>query len=70
MFLCCILQSRGIGNHKKFNFVDATILEITQDALHIDQIHRLTVFLLNIYQFKLRKRLKNTIILFPSGPNH
>ncbi len=64
------LQGRGIGNHKKLNFVDAAILEITQDALCADQTHRFNVFLLNIHRFKLRKRSKTTIILFPSRPNH
>ncbi len=38
--------------------VDATILEITQDALPIDQTHHFNMFLLNINQFKLRKKKK------------
>ncbi len=48
-----------IGNHKELNFVHATILEISQDALHVHQTHRVNVFLLNIHPFKLQKLLKN-----------
>ncbi len=42
--------------------MDATILEITQDALRIDQTHHFNVFLLNIHKFKLPKRSKTNII--------
>ncbi len=43
------LQNRGIGKHKELNFVDA-ILEITQDALRVDQTHHFNLFLLNIHR--------------------
>ncbi len=39
---------------KLLNFVDAAIFEISQDELHIDQIHRFNIFLLNIHRFKIQ----------------
>ncbi len=60
LFFFIFLQStsRGVGNHKELNFVDAAILEITQESLLVDQTHPFNVFLLNIHRFKMRKRSK------------
>ncbi len=63
------LHIRGIGKFKELNFVDDSIMKITQDALRIDQTHHFNLFLLNIDQFKLHKLSKTKIILFPGRPN-